>query len=175
MEKFLAVDTETTGLKPRIHGIMSIGLALYEEGRRVKEAEYRIKVGPQYAIDPSALKVNGLDPTEGEELDYVRDVIEMDFGRNNLCVMHNAQFDCGFLEAAGFGFLFFEKARAVPRVICTQILARSFVATGRLKVPNIKLVTLCEHFNIRPEGKSHNALYDAVCAAELLLKLVEQK
>lgn len=175
--KILFIDTETGGLDPNVQSILSIGLAVWNDG--AVEATRNIWIAEQEIVaDPAALKVNGIDidwlRTEGKGVNNAAMEIENFLLENNLSkspVMlggHNVQFDVGFLKRlyrlAGRDF----SKTFSYRSVCTQVLAIACTAAGLTKFTAFSGDKVFTHFHCAPErvnGK-HEALGDAIASAK---------
>lgn len=96
----VVLDTETTGLSTsKGHRIIEIG-CIEMINRRLTGREYHRFVNPERAIDEGAERVHGIsrDDLDGQPL--FADIAEefLDFIKGSELVIHNAEFDVGFLE-----------------------------------------------------------------------------
>ena len=162
-------DTETTGLSPA-GGDRMVEIGCIELVNHIPTGRhYHVYINPERAMPEDAFKVHGLSD------DFLRDkpvfaAVAQDFcdfiGEDPL-VIHNAQFDIGFLNAelarlSGFPHI------AMERAIDTVRLARQ-------KFPGAQasLDALCKRFNIDNSARvKHGALLDAELLAEVYLELI---
>lgn len=101
---YAVVDVETTGLDPRDHEIIEIGIVECTSLLQVVKT-YEAKVFPKHieTADPIALKINGYDPEV-----WAKEAIPLEQAlaevipllEDNQPVGHNIGFDLGFLRAA---------------------------------------------------------------------------
>jgi len=176
----LVLDTETGGLDPQRFSILSVGAVVWESGRVLAEYEYFV-AEPEIITEPEAMAVNGLDldwiRTAGErpesvvaKLKRIKETYFSAFRRVPL-VLHNAEFDLGFLRRlfrlAGDDF----EAHYSHRAIDTQSTAEFLILAGRLSGPSSSLGSLADHFGIRV-ARPHNALSDALATGEVLTRLI---
>jgi DNA polymerase-3 subunit epsilon len=163
----IILDTETTGLDPaQGHRIVEIGaielVNHIPSGRR-----YHVYIDPDRDMPAEAEAVHGLSTAflKGKPL-FSTIVHELlDFIADAPLVMHNANFDLGFLnwELAAL------KQAALPpeRIVDTLMLARKRHPMG----PN-SLDALCKRYGIDNSRRDkHGALLDAELLAEVYLEL----
>ncbi len=169
MTRQIVLDTETTGLNPgsgdRIIEVAGVELI----NRRLTGNHFHRYVNPERASHPDALKVHGL--TEEFLADKPRfeaiasELIEFVSGAE--IIIHNASFDCAFLNAE------FERLRLpafeqhVATVTDTLLMARQQFP-GKFN----NLDALCRRFGIDNTHRTlHGALLDAELLAEVYLAL----
>lgn len=94
------LDTETTGLAhTQGHRIIEIG-CIELVNRRLTGREYHRLLNPERAIDEGAERVHGMSLGDLEGQPRFAEIAEelLDFIRGAELVIHNAEFDVGFLE-----------------------------------------------------------------------------
>lgn len=94
------LDTETTGLSTaQGHRIIEIG-CIEMINRRLTGREYHRFVNPERAIDEGAERVHGISLDDLEGQPRFADIAEefLEFIAESELVIHNADFDVGFLE-----------------------------------------------------------------------------
>jgi len=184
--KLLVIDTETGGLEPAKHSLLSIGAVVWSDGRVMDGIEVIVRE-PELTIDPEAMAVNKFDlarldaagrtPSQGvAEFDAF---LERNFGpragRKKISVAgHNVSFDIDFfsrlyrLAGADFRGLFSHRVLDTASVLAFLILA------GRLPPTCATSSEAFEHFGIKFEPKErHTALADARATAMLLDALLK--
>jgi DNA polymerase-3 subunit epsilon len=165
----IVLDTETTGLEASAgHRIIEIGCVELLHRRPTGRTWHRY-LKPGRAVDPGALAVHGItnefldsQPAFGEvaaEFLAFVDGAEL--------VIHNAEFDVGFLDAelgrAGVG----ETVVARCRVCDTLAMARRMHPGQRNS-----LDALCKRYNVDNSGRDlHGALKDARILADVYLAM----
>jgi DNA polymerase-3 subunit epsilon len=165
----IILDTETTGLDPKLgHRVIEIA-AVELVDRRLTGSYFHRYVNPERASDDGALEVHGL--TE----DFLRDkpkfgeIIQelLDFIRGAELVIHNAPFDTGFLNRE-FDLLSLKPvSEYCPNVVDTLQLARELNPGKRNG-----LDALCERYQIDNSTRTlHGALLDANLLAEAFLAM----
>ena len=96
----IVLDTETTGLSTaQGHRIIEIG-CIELINRRLTGREYHRFINPERDIDEGAERVHGISLADLEGQPRFADIAEefLDFIRGGELVIHNAEFDVGFLE-----------------------------------------------------------------------------
>ena len=96
----IVLDTETTGLSTaQGHRIIEIG-AIELVNRRVTGREFHRFLNPERDIDEGAERVHGISRADLETAPRFSEVADelLEFIRDAELVIHNAEFDVGFLE-----------------------------------------------------------------------------
>lgn len=166
--RFAVVDIETTGLDPRRHELLSIGLVPVEGGRvRVGSSIYRT-MRPLVAPNPANVIVHGIRPSEAMAASDPRDAIEAIAAAldGRILVAHVATIEKGFLRPwlRRYG-------RELPRrVVDTDVLVRLILLRehGSKINGHVGLGAAAALFGV-PEHQRHHALGDALTTAQLLL------
>lgn len=166
---FLAIDLETTGLDVRRDLILSVGYVLLH-GKRIDlgSARHRVIRIDRSIPEASAIihQITDDQSARGLELiDVMTELLETLAGK--VMIAHHATIECGFLGNAC------RRIWAGPLpvlVVDTQVLAqRTF---ERRQIPyrgsDLRLHALGDRYNL-PRYGAHNALSDALAAAELFL------
>lgn len=180
--RFLALDTETGGLSPDKHDLLTAYFAVLDEDMQ-PTADLYLKLKPDamapFRASAEALEINGIDLIKHRE-----EAVTMVEGRDQLTAFlsqnlpaderyvligHNVPFDLKFVsrqllpaeELAKF---------ADGRRFDTMDIAKSLRADGRLKAPNVKLGTLVDFFGI-PRGNAHNARNDVIMTVLIFKEL----
>ena len=183
MTPYLFFDTETGGLDPRRHSLLSLGLVA-GEGRAVKDSLEILVRHEDYVVTAGGLKVNRIDLVRHHEaaLPPLEALAALDafLDRNFepqvpiVLVGHNVTFDRAFLGA-------FLEAQGRPleprfshRIVDTHGLAAFLRDAGRLSLPRLNSTALFAHFGIHvPDEKRHTALGDALATFELYQRLTD--
>jgi DNA polymerase III subunit epsilon len=167
--EFLAIDLETTGLDHRTDAILSVGRVILRGGRvELAGADHRL-VRISGAVPATSAVIHQITDDQaalGEDLAVVlADLLAVLAGK--VLIAHHASVEIAFLGAAcrriyGVGL-------AVP-VVDTQVLAERQFERRQIvyKGSDLRLHALGERYNL-PRYAAHNALYDALSAAELFL------
>jgi DNA polymerase-3 subunit epsilon len=164
----IVLDTETTGLDPN-SGDRLIEIGCVELLNRIPTGrEFHCYINPERDVPAAAAAVHGLST------DFLRDkpvfaAISggfLDFIARDVLVIHNAQFDIGFLNAELQRLA--APAITMDRVTCTLQLARRRHPAG----PNT-LDALCKRYGIDNSRRvKHGALMDSLLLAEVYVELL---
>ena len=169
IKRQIVLDTETTGLNPKLGDrIIEIGCVEIVD-RRISERHFHAYVNPEREIDEGASRVHGLtreDLTSKPKFPEIAPGF-LDFIRGAELIIHNADFDVEFLDQ--------ELARCnlgrlndhVEKISDTLALARE-------SHPGKKnsLDALCERYFIDHSNRTlHGALLDARLLAECYLAM----
>jgi DNA polymerase-3 subunit epsilon len=166
---YLAIDLETTGLDRRKDAILSVGHVTLRGGRiELASAGHRV-VRIAGAVPEASAVIHQITDDQsalGEDLRVVlADLLAVLAGK--VLIAHHARVETGFIGMAcrqvyGVGL-------AVP-VVDTQVLAQRQFERRQIayKGSDLRLHALGDRYNL-PRYAAHNALYDALAAAELFL------
>jgi len=102
--KYIVIDTETTGLKPDIHEMISLGAIVMIDDVITERFEVKVKPRRLEQADPRAMQVNGYDEYKWRKaIDHqlAASLIHAFFLRHQdgILVGHNVQFDVKFVKA----------------------------------------------------------------------------
>lgn len=167
----IILDTETTGLDPK-RGDRLIEIGCIEVFNRTPTGrEFHCFINPERDVPAEAQKVHGIST------DFLKDKPLFDkvanaflnFIGDDTLVIHNAQFDIGFLnfelERAGY------PALMMDRVVDTLAIARRKHPAG----PN-NLDALCKRYGIDNSKRTkHGALVDSLLLAEVYIELLGER
>lgn len=183
-QSLLFIDTETGGLDPRKHSLLSVGLVVGDAQGVANSLEILIRHEP-YVVSAGGMKVNRIDlvahAAAALEPDMALGVMNVFLDQHfpHLCkpiilAGHNVGFDQAFLGAFLDGMGHHLEPRFSHRVVDTHSLAAALRDAGKLPIENLSSTALFDHFGILvPEDKRHTALGDALGTFELYWKLVE--
>lgn len=164
----IVLDTETTGLDPASgHRIVEIG-CLELVNHIPSGSQFHAYVNPERGMPSGAFEIHGLSdeflsdkPVFGAVADEF-----LAFLADSMLVIHNAQFDLGFLNA--------ELAR-IEREPLPEARAIDTVGLARRRFPGApaNLDALCRRFGVDNAARTkHGALLDAELLAEVYLELI---
>lgn len=165
----IVLDTETTGLDyKKGHRIIEIG-CVELINRKVTQRRYHVYLNPEFEIDAAAQAVHGLSNEYlADKPKFAEAASEfIDFIQDAELLIHNAEFDRGFLDNE---FALLGKpplAELTAGIIDTLKLARE-MRPGRRN----SLDVLCKEFDVNNSGRQlHGALLDAELLAEVYLAM----
>ena len=165
----IVLDTETTGLNPKL-GDRVIEIGCVEiVSRRITEAQYHVYLNPEREIELGATRIHGITLEDLAAKPKFAAVARefLDFVRGAELIIHNADFDVEFLDMeltrAGLGRL----AEHVGKITDTLLHARE-LHPGRKN----SLDALCERYVIDHANRAlHGAMLDARLLAECYLAM----
>jgi len=165
----LLLDTETTGLDPKMgHRIIEIA-AVELVNRRLTRRHLHFRLDPERDIDFAATEVHGLTRDDLRGKPRFREVAGefVDFSRGCEWIIHNAAFDVAFFDYE-FDLCGFPRSDTVyGRLVDTLALARDTFPGKRNN-----LDALCERFGVSNAQRTlHGALLDAQLLAEVYLAM----
>ena len=166
----IVLDTETTGLSTsQGHRIIEIG-CLEMVNRRLTGREFHRFINPERDIDEGAVAVHGITRAQLEDEPTFGEIVDdfLDFIRDSELIIHNAEFDVGFLE--------YEleqikhpspKLESHCRVLDTLSLAREMHPGQRNS-----LDALCKRYEVDASKRDvHGALIDSELLALVYLAM----
>lgn len=164
----IILDTETTGFNPlggdRIVEIGCIELVNHLATGRV----YQQYINPCRDMPAEAFSVHGLSREFLAEHPVFADIADdfLEFIGQDTLVIHNAQFDMGFINA--------ELARLErPAIPMTQAVDTVHMARKKFPGAQASLDALCRRFQIDNSNRTlHGALLDSELLAEVYLELI---
>jgi DNA polymerase III subunit epsilon len=168
MRREIILDTETTGLNPltgdRIIEIAAIEIVNYLPTGK----EFHQLVNPECPINPQASAVHNIYDSDVADKPLMKDIIEsfLAFIEDAPLVIHNAEFDMGFLNA--------EFARLKrPLLPVSRAIDTLQIARRRFPGAPASLDALCRRFKIDLTARSfHSALLDCQLLAGVYLELM---
>jgi len=175
--KVLCIDTETGGLDPEKHSILSIAAIVGDLDTGEKfETFYTLVKSPTYNVTPKAMEVNklNLDECKKDGLEPSEIAIKlMDMWTGHGCSIiagHNVTFDKRMLASQIFNCSLSEfESNFTYRILDSITISMLFAGTEAKSGNSLK--QLCEAWNIKSNNPNyHNALYDADICFDLLSK-----
>lgn len=166
----IALDTETTGISPQEgHRIIEIGAVEMVNHFRTGNV-FHMYINPEREVSEGAFKVHGISNQFLADKPVFKDVVHkfIEFIGDSRLVIHNAQFDIGFLNHHFAEHSIPLIPNAEERVLCTLQYARK-------KYPGARnsLDALCLRFNIDLSAREkHGALLDAELLADVYAEMV---
>ena len=166
----IVLDTETTGLSTgQGHRIIEIG-AIELVNRRLTGREFHRFLNPERAIDEGAERVHGISLADLETAPRFREVADelLEFIKDAELVIHNAEFDVGFLE-------YELKLMKHPKPSITdhaQVLDTLSLARDLHPGQRNSLDALCKRYEVDASNRElHGALIDADLLARVYLAM----
>lgn len=171
-ERWVVLDTETTGLKVEDdHRLVEIG-ALEIINRKLTDETFHYRLNPHRDIDKEAVRVHGItrkmldDDPEARDFAGIADEF-LAFIADAEIIIHNMSFDIGFLDA--------ELRRAGKGKVaqsCAKITDSLALARRRHPGQKNNLDALCERYEIDTSARTlHGALLDAQLLAKVYLAM----
>jgi DNA polymerase-3 subunit epsilon len=163
----VVLDTETTGLSPGGGDrIVEIGCAELVHGVPSGRT-YQQYINPERDVPEEVVAVHGLREDFLSGHPPFADIVEefLEFLDDSPLVIHNAEFDMGFLNA---------ELKRVGRPLLPLTRAIDTVRLARQKFPGTpaNLDALCRRFEIDITGRTlHGALKDSILLAQVYLEL----
>ena len=171
MEKrHIVLDTETTGLDvEKGHRIIEIG-GVVMNGRKKTTETFHVYINPQREIDKEAQEVHGISIEDLQDKPLFSEIAEdlLEFIDGSTLVIHNADFDVGFLDAE------LKIASSTYPSISDICEVKDTLAIARKKFPGQRnsLDALSKRFDIRDYDRTfHGALLDANILADVFSNL----
>jgi len=166
----IVLDTETTGLSTaQGHRVIEIG-CVELVNRRLTGREYHRFLDPERDIDEGAERVHGISRADLEGQPRFADIADelIEFLKDSELVIHNAEFDVGFLE---YELQLMKHAKPViaehAMVLDTLSLAREIHPGQRNS-----LDALCKRYDVDASKRDvHGALIDADLLARVYLAM----
>jgi len=165
----IILDTETTGLDPKLgHRVIEVA-AVELVDRRLTGNHFHRYINPGRASDEGALQVHGLSEEFLRDKPKFSEIVNefLDFVRGAELIIHNAPFDAAFLNCE-FDLLDLKSiTEYCPEIMDTLPMARNLHPGKRNS-----LDALCERYQIDNSTRTlHGALLDANLLAEVYLAM----
>ncbi|MBL1259344.1 MAG: DNA polymerase III subunit epsilon [Thiotrichaceae bacterium] len=166
----IILDTETTGLEPKLgHRIIEIGCVEVID-RRLTGRHYHQYLQPDRAIDDGAIEVHGITNEFLVDKPRFSDVAEdfIEFIKGAELVIHNAAFDVGFINHE---FRLLSRTHDLVEELCGIL---DTLAMARKMHPGQRnsLDALCKRYDVDNVQRTlHGALLDAEILADVYLMM----
>ena len=172
--EFAALDLETTGLNPQQDEILSIGLVTLKGAQiELQSATHRL-VRPQQDIPENSAVIHHITDDHaatGESLAQVLSELLPTLA-GKVLIAHHARFELQFLQQACERY--FGSRFLMPTIDTQEVARRTLERRNQSFRPQqMRLAELRERYNL-PRYRLHNALSDALAAAELFLAQLAQ-
>lgn len=162
MTRQIVLDTETTGLNPRLgNRVIEIG-CVELINRKLTGNNFHCYINPERDSEEGALAVHGLTTEFLSDKPIFAKIADefLDFVRGAELVIHNAPFDMGFLNAE-FERLGLSKLDTYVAGVTDTLVQAKELHPGKRN----SLDALCDRYEI---SNSHRKLHGALLDAELL-------
>ncbi len=182
-KRLLFIDTETGGVNPNKHSLLSIGMVAWDVELGIIDSIELFVKNNSYIFTKEAQKINKFNKTEHEKkaithkkiIEEIKRFCTINFPTDTLVPLagHNTQFDVGFLKFflannnVSYGNLFSH------RILDTYSILRYLVYLGKIEDNISSSAKAFKYFDISVKER-HSALDDALATVELfnaLLKL----
>lgn len=163
--RYVVVDIETTGGRPSGKNITEIGIAVLENGGIVKTWHSMVK--PQGHIPHNIQLLTGItddDVQEAPTFAALADDLRKEL-LGDVFVAHSVNYDYTFIEEA---FIETGHPWRMPKLCTVRYSKAVFPSIGRYNLSAVSNYLALENKN------PHRALSDAICAAEVLMKCLEE-
>ena len=155
MNTYIAIDLETTGVRPKNDRIIEIG-AVKVEGGEIKD-KFVTFVNPQMDVPMRIQELTGITTAMARSGILIEEAIPklLSFCEDYPILAHNIMFDYSFIrhKAVNLGMDFEREG------IDTLTIARKTLCT----LESRRLCALCDYYHI-DSGQSHRAIDDALAA-----------
>ena len=162
----IVFDTETTGLDPRAgHRLVEIGCVEMVNGLPTGNT-FHTWLNPQRDMPDEAFQIHGLSAEFLEDKPLFADIAErfIAFVGDARLVIHNAQFDMGFINA--------ELDRLGLPALKNEVIDTISLARRRFPGQRVSLDALCERMGVDNAHRTkHGALLDAELLADVYIEL----
>jgi len=163
----ISLDTETTGLSPK-SGDRVVEIGCVELINHIAtDKVFHVYINPERDMPDGAFKVHGLSEEFLRGHDIFAKIADefLTFIGNDPLVIHNAQFDIGFLNAE------LERLNK-PKLEMSRTIDTVQMARKKFPGAGANLDALCRRFGIdNTERELHGALLDAKLLADVYLEL----
>jgi DNA polymerase III subunit epsilon len=180
-DKILFIDTETGGLNPSFHSLLSIGLAVWQNHEIIDQTEILVNDG-KLNVSEQAMQINQIDLSEhiqtaltpSQALERLDGFTDLHFDNTQKITLggHNVHFDVNFLKVLLSGQGRDYHKRFSHRFVDTSPILYYLFLAGKLKQKATSSQEAFDLFSIQVD-KRHSALGDALATADLFNKLLK--
>jgi DNA polymerase III subunit epsilon len=170
--RFVVLDSETTGLNPRVDRLVTIGAVAVQNGEIVLDDAF----GALIRVDENttSVTVHGVTRDESRAGVEEAEALEkfLDYLGDGVIVGHHIDHDIGTFDAAYERHWGFRLAnRSLDSMDLTLHLEKDGAFAGRPAIRRFTLDALCDRFGVIPHDR-HTATGDAFITAQIFLRLV---
>ncbi|MGC4193208.1 MAG: exonuclease domain-containing protein [Thermomicrobiales bacterium] len=164
LDEFVAIDVETTGLKPRQQRVIEVALIRYRGGQEIERFESLLN--PDREIPAYIANLTTITNAHVEDAPRFHEIADRvtEFIDTALLVGHNIAFDISFMNAE---LERCDRAKLINERIDTMGIARRFLSSLR----KASLDSVARQVGLQPR-KIHRAGGDAALTAEVAIWLV---
>ena len=169
--RFVVLDSETTGLNPRVDSIITIGAVSVQNGEIRLDDSFEALL--KLSRNTSAVTVHGITRDESRTGMEEPEALEkfLDYLKDGVIVGHHighdvATFNTAYERHWGFQML----NRSLDTMSLTLHLEKAGAFSGRPPIREFTLDALCEMFGVVPHDR-HTAGGDAFITAQVFLRL----
>lgn len=183
---YVVLDFETSGLDPKRHAPVSIGVAVVRDGELGKDPFYSL-IGPpthyktqkiEREYNVCALEVSGITwkaikaaPKPAAVLAEIRTWVKFNDAEHLPVVAYNSPFDLAFWSELLFLSGGYNRTTQAFDVPVSPLLGPWYcamqLAKASVRCENYKLTTVAAHLGLDPQKEPHNALDDAILAGKV--------
>jgi DNA polymerase-3 subunit epsilon len=171
--RFVVLDSETTGLNPRVDRLVTIGAVAVQHGDIVLNDSFDALL--EVTENTPAVTVHGITRDEARGgLDEAEALTRLlDYLRDGVIVGHHIDHDVKTLDAGCERWWGFHTMnRSLDTMDLTLHLERDGAFAGRPAISRFTLDSLCEMFGVIPHDR-HTASGDAFLTAQVFLRLLK--
>ncbi|MCW9034539.1 MAG: DNA polymerase III subunit epsilon [Rhodospirillales bacterium] len=165
----IVLDTETTGLSPKSgHRIVEIGCVELIDHMPTGKV-YHQYINPERDIPEEVVKVHGITNEKVADEPNFAGIVDafLEFIQDSTLVIHNAEFDMGFINAE-------LNLLGKDELSMEQSLDTVRIARNKFPGTKVNLDALCNKFGIDNSNRTyHGALLDADLLAQVYLELID--
>jgi DNA polymerase-3 subunit epsilon len=179
-DRLLFIDTETGGLEPNKHSLLSLGIAVWDQHNSVIHSEQMFIRNNSFCTTEHALNKNKLNieihnisaVPQINVIKRLQQIKELYFDNTNLPLAgHNTYFDASFLK-----ILFQRNRRSFSKMFLHRMIDTYSIYTylqfAKKINSNMRSSTdAFKYFNIKVDGR-HTALGDVLATVELFEKMI---
>lgn len=160
-DRFVVIDTETTGLDPAHDRVVSIGLVPVIRGAVAREAARHVLVSPGVPIPPTSTAIHGIVDTDVQDAPELAEAVADLSGlwSGQRLAGHNLEFDLAFLAPAGL-----QAEQTIDTLAASRLL-------WPRRGTSHTLDAVADRLGVTPEDR-HTAVGDAITTAEVLCALL---
>lgn len=166
LKNFIAIDTETTGLKSASDDIIELSAIKFEDF--IPKEIFHTYLKPRKSIPKETININRITDEMVINAPEFSQIINdlQDFIKGFHLVAYNAQFDMKFLHSSGL-----DLSNHKSKIYDVYAFAKKF--EDRYDIDNYKLSSVCAIHNIG-DNKFHNATSDALACGLLFIDYVKE-